>query len=137
VVQQIQQKYFGGVAEILEQTGCTLWGRCLHLGVMPLYLLWSLSFSVKPVTQPQPPTPETAWAGSGLLQTFPWAYSQLGGLHNEAGCICHLSNILGRVLNLHLGPGVTCPVCSQHTLEARRKENQARFCVVIARIEDR
>jgi hypothetical protein len=30
----------GGMAETLDQSGSTLGGRCLHLGIMPLYLVW-------------------------------------------------------------------------------------------------
>jgi hypothetical protein len=39
------QNFWGGVADTLGQSGCTLRGRCLHLGIMPRYLVWRVPFS--------------------------------------------------------------------------------------------
>jgi hypothetical protein len=37
--------FWGGMAETLDQSGSTPRGRCLHLGIMPLYLVWRVPFS--------------------------------------------------------------------------------------------
>jgi hypothetical protein len=37
--------FWGGFADTLGQSGCTLQGRCLHYGIMPLYLVWRVPFS--------------------------------------------------------------------------------------------
>jgi hypothetical protein len=39
------KQFWGGMAENLDQSGNTLKGRCLHLGIMPLYLVWGVPFS--------------------------------------------------------------------------------------------
>jgi hypothetical protein len=40
-----KKTFWGGMAETLDQSGSTLQGRCLHLGIMPLYLVWRVPFS--------------------------------------------------------------------------------------------
>jgi hypothetical protein len=50
---------WGGVAETLDKSGCALRGRCLHLGIMPLHLVWRVPFSsvsIRCTTPPPPPT---------------------------------------------------------------------------------
>jgi hypothetical protein len=39
------KSFWGVMAETLDQSRSTLWGRCLHLGIMPLYLVWRVPFS--------------------------------------------------------------------------------------------
>jgi hypothetical protein len=42
---KLLKQFWGGMAENLDQSGNTLKGRCLHLGIMPLYLVWGVPFS--------------------------------------------------------------------------------------------
>jgi hypothetical protein len=40
-----KKSFWGGMAETLDQSGSTPRGRCLHLGIIPLYLVWRVPFS--------------------------------------------------------------------------------------------
>jgi hypothetical protein len=42
-----QNKNWGGLAGTLGPSGCTLQGRCSHLGIMPCYLVSRVPFSGK------------------------------------------------------------------------------------------